>query len=200
MGYTKITIDNEVLINLQDTTAEEEDVRAGKQFYTKAGELVEGTYTVPAEAIVITPSATEKITKIPSEGEYYNKVEVKPVQTTTLEINLSDYLEKESDTNTTYNSANVPYSQVTINHADKEEKQVVPSLSEQTVTPSNGKILKKVTVKAIPESYLQNIQLEAPIFDKILEAEEEYYGIKQVTISGYSTKFIEVDNELGEGI
>lgn len=200
MAYSKITIDNQVLINLQNTTAEAADVKAGKKFYTKNGELTEGAYEVPVQTIVVTPSAVKKVIETPSEGKYCNRVEVEQVKTTSLEIGLSDYLAKESNTNITYNSNEGLYSQITIIPAVGEEKEVTPSLSKQTVVPSNGKNLKKVIVRAIPTDQLQSIILEAPVFDKTLEAEEEYFGIKQVTISGYSAKFINVDKELGEGI
>lgn len=46
MGISKIYVNNNLKIDLTKTTATAEDVAAGKEFYNKQGDLVQGSFTV----------------------------------------------------------------------------------------------------------------------------------------------------------
>lgn len=61
-----------------------------------------------------------------------------------------------------------------------EEKSVTPTKSAQTVTPTNGKVLSKVTVAAIPAEYITTEDATATA-DQILEDETAYVGGVKVT-------------------
>ena len=61
-----------------------------------------------------------------------------------------------------------------------EEKTVTPTKSAQTVTPSTGKVLSKVTVEAIPAEYIETGDATATA-EKILEGETAYAGGEKVT-------------------
>ena len=61
-----------------------------------------------------------------------------------------------------------------------EEKSVTPSKSAQTITPTSGKVLSKVTVEAIPDDYIITTDATATA-DKILLDETAYVGGKKVT-------------------
>lgn len=60
-----------------------------------------------------------------------------------------------------------------------EEKSVTPSKSAQTVTPTSGKVLSKVTVAAIPAEYITTTDATATAAD-ILDGETAYVGGKKV--------------------
>lgn len=61
-----------------------------------------------------------------------------------------------------------------------EEKSVTPTKSAQTVTPTAGKVLSKVTVAAIPAEYITTGDATATA-DQILEDETAYVGGVKVT-------------------
>ena len=61
-----------------------------------------------------------------------------------------------------------------------EEKSVTPTKSAQTVTPTSGKVLSKVTVEAIPAEYITTEDATATA-DQILEDETAYVGGVKVT-------------------
>lgn len=61
-----------------------------------------------------------------------------------------------------------------------EEKSVTPTKAAQTVTPSTGKVLSKVTVAAIPDEYITTTDATAEAGD-ILAGETAYVGGEKVT-------------------
>ncbi len=61
-----------------------------------------------------------------------------------------------------------------------EEKSITPTKSAQTVTPTSGKVLSKVTVNPIPEEYITTEDATATA-DQILEDETAYVGGVKVT-------------------
>lgn len=61
-----------------------------------------------------------------------------------------------------------------------EEKSVTPTKSAQTVTPTTGKVLSKVTVAAIPDEYITTDDATATE-GQILDGETAYVGGEKVT-------------------
>lgn len=61
-----------------------------------------------------------------------------------------------------------------------EEKSVTPTKATQTVTPTSGKVLSKVTVNPIPAEYIITTDATATA-DKILDDETAYVGGVKVT-------------------
>ena len=59
-----------------------------------------------------------------------------------------------------------------------EEKSVTPTKSAQTITPTSGKVLSKVTIEAIPDEYITTIDADA-VAANILNGKSAYVnGIK----------------------
>lgn len=61
-----------------------------------------------------------------------------------------------------------------------EEKTVTPTKATQTITPTSGKVLSKVTVNPIPDEYITTTDADATA-DKILTGSTAYVGGEKVT-------------------
>ena len=224
MGVKKVSIGDEVIIDLTRTTLQASEAPVGKKFYDNTGSLITGTYTEPVVQIDTNnefTAGTSQITKNAEEGKYFSSVIIKPTPTEEKEIiasttnttvsssdgkHLSKVTvkptpteEKEiiaSTTNTTVSSSDGKHlSKVTVKPTPTEEKEITPTISGATVTPSTGKHLSKVTVKP-----LQNKEVNSTLFTQTIAADPGYSGLHQVTIRGYQEKFIPINNLLGEGL
>ena len=70
-------------------------------------------------------------------------------------------LNKALDANTVSISLSVGYYAGGTISITLEEKSVTPTKSVQTVTPTSGKVLSKVTVAAIPDNYIDTTDADA---------------------------------------
>lgn len=61
-----------------------------------------------------------------------------------------------------------------------EEKSVTPTKAAQTITPTSGKVLSKVTVAAIPDNYVDTTDADA-VAGEILDGKMAYVNGVQVT-------------------
>ena len=192
MGVKKVSIGDEVIIDLTRTTLQASEAPVGKKFYDNTGSLITGTYTEPVVQIDTNnefTAGTSQITKNAEEGKYFSSVIIKPTPTEEKEIIAST-------TNTTVSSSDGKHlSKVTVKPTPTEEKEITPTISGATVTPSTGKHLSKVTVKP-----LQNKEVNSTLFTQTIAADPGYSGLHQVTIRGYQEKFIPINNLLGEGL
>ena len=163
-----------------------------------------GKVTITLESKAATPTkAQQKIT--PSTGKVLSDVTIAPipdayhdvsgVDATAKDVLAGKKIETESGTvtgtmpdngtvNKTLDTSTVSYTIPKGNHSGTgkvsitpETKTVTPTKSTQNITPTAGKVLSKVTVNAIPDSYVQ------PTKTGVAKANGTYNVREYVTLS-----------------
>lgn len=87
-------------------------------------------------------------------------------------------LNKALDANTVSISLSVGYYAGGTISITLEEKSVTPTKSVQTVTPTSGKVLSKVTVTAIPDNYIDTTDADATADQFLLGSSGYVKGVK----------------------
>lgn len=150
---------NAVFIDTDDATAAAGDIIAGKTAYS-GGDKITGTIAVKSGTDV---TVSGKTVSVPA-GMYGSAVEKSVADgAVTTSATLSGSV--VGDTVSDYPITATPSATVTAGYVQSagsgsavtkyvqtEEKTVTPSVSGQTVTPTSGKLIKKVTVSAVDVS------------------------------------------------
>lgn len=142
----KVVYGNTVLIDITDTTAEAEDVAAGKYFYDKSGAKVEGTATGGGESIVVV------------ETEDSHGGTVVEITGTVVKLQPKTVSPSSSQQIVSPDTGYTGLSRVTVNAVPEvqlQQKTTTPTESSQEITPDTGYDgLSKVTVGAISSTYV----------------------------------------------
>lgn len=178
--YTnKVVVNGETLIDLTEDSVKAEHLKLGETAHGKDGAPIVGTNTFDADTSDATASADEILngktaykggvkivgTMPNKEG---NNVEISDLEGTTIPKGYYDGSGKAkiSDAEAAKLIPGNIREGITIlgvegthegeEHIEAEAIEVTSTFEEQTVTPSEGKYISEVKVKAIPVSYVDN--------------------------------------------
>lgn len=119
--------------DVSDVDATPSDVRAGKHYVNSSKQLVEGTL---ADAEITLGAVVSSIYVEDNDSGY--PILIDPTAT----VEKAGYV------------SNIPNGSYPAKYIRVEEKSVTPSEETQNITPTEGKLLKNVTVNPIPEEYI----------------------------------------------
>lgn len=146
MAYNKVIYGGNVIVDLTEDTVTADDVLTGKQFHGADGEVKDGAMTNKGavSGTISTKAGSYTIAKGFHNGS--GSVSISPTeQAKIIAGNIKNGVQILGVTGT-YSGEGV----------QTEEKEATPTTSAQAITPTTGKYLSKVTVKAIPYAETAN--------------------------------------------
>ena len=120
--------------------------------------VAKNVYTTGVITIAAVPTETKSITAngtyTPTSGKFFSSVTVSVSSGTTINNQNKTVTPTTASQSITADSGYTGLGTVTVNAIQTETKSATPTTASQDITPSSGKYLTKVTVAAIPSTYI----------------------------------------------